>query len=103
MLLPEPSEAPATPLLCVTLHAKVVPETFDVKAIPVEVPLHIVCDVGFAVTLGIGFIVAVVCAVDVQPPVPVTVTVYVPVAAVVVPVIVGLCNVLVKLFGPLQL
>jgi len=54
MLLPEPSEAPATPL-CATVHAKVVPVTLDVNVMPVALPLHIACDDGVAVTFGVGF------------------------------------------------
>jgi len=42
MLLPEPAVAPVTPL-CATVHAKVVPETLDVKVIVIEPP-HIVCE-----------------------------------------------------------
>ena len=99
MLLPDPDEAPVTPL-CTIVHAKVVPETSEVKAIDGAELLHIVCDEGFAVTLGVGFIVTDVCAVDVQPSEVVTVTVYVP--SVVTPVIVGFCEALVKP-GPLQL
>ena len=41
ILLPDPSEAPVTSL-CTTVHAKVVPETSDVKSILVAIPLHIV-------------------------------------------------------------
>ena len=54
MLLPEPSEAPATPL-CATVHAKAVPVTSDVNAMSVVAPLHIVCDDGVAVISGSGF------------------------------------------------
>jgi len=58
MLLPEPSEVPATPL-CATVHAKVVPVISDVKAMSVVAPLHIVCDDGVAVISGSGFTVSV--------------------------------------------
>jgi len=43
MLLPEPDVAPVTPL-CATVHAKVVPETFDDKVMLAAILLHIVCD-----------------------------------------------------------
>ena len=63
MLLPLLLDAPVTPF-CDTVQAKVVPVTFDVKAIDGAVLLHIVCDDGVAVTFGVGFtvIVAVVVA-----------------------------------------
>jgi hypothetical protein len=37
-----------------TVQLKVVPATPDVSAIPVGVPLHILCDAGVATTLGVG-------------------------------------------------
>jgi len=92
MLLPEPSEAPATPL-CATVHAKVVPVTLDVNVMPVAVLLHIVCDDGVAVTLGIGFTV-ITTSVDVpEQPLAVGVIEYVAVPAD-VPEFVSVCEML---------
>jgi len=92
MLLPDPSEAPATPL-CATVHAKVVPKTFDVNVMPVAVLLHIVCDEGVAVTSGIGFTV-ITTSVDVpEQPLAVGVIEYVAVPAV-VPEFVSACAML---------
>ena len=58
-MLPEPDVAPLTPF-CVTVHEYVAPLTSDVKVIVGAVLLHIVCDVGVAVTFGIGFTVMVI-------------------------------------------
>ena len=97
MLLPDPSEVPVTPL-CVTVHANVVPVTFDVNVMPVAVLAHIVCDDGVAVTFGNGLTVITTWGEDV--PTQVTppfvyegVTVYVAVPAV-VPEFVSVCAML---------
>jgi hypothetical protein len=50
---------PVIPAVSTTVHAKVVPATFDVNAILGDCVLHIVCVPGVAVTLGIGFTVIV--------------------------------------------
>ena len=65
-------------------------------------PLHVVGDAGENVMLGRGFTVTLTVDVLVQPLLPVTVTVYVPLAAVVAAVMVGLRIAEVKPFGPVH-
>lgn len=80
--VPEEAEAPVT-LVCVTVHAKVVPATLLVSAIPVDPPEQILCEEGVAVAEGVGLTVTVtVCEAPTHPPVEVGVTVYTTVWAV---------------------
>lgn len=66
--VPELLEAPLT-LVCVTLHANVVPVTLLVSATEVALPEQIDCVAGVAVALGIGLTVTgTVIGVPLQPP-----------------------------------
>jgi uncharacterized membrane protein len=65
-------------------------------------PAHNVLGVALALAVGCGFTVTFTEEVLVQPLLPVTVTVYVPLAAVVAPVIVGLSMEEVNPFGPVH-
>ena len=56
--MPLPAVAPDTPV-CVTVQAKVVPATLLVSAMEEAVPEQIVCEVGVAVTTGVGLTVMV--------------------------------------------
>lgn len=53
MDVPLVAVAPVTPL-CTTVQEKVAPETFELKAMLDVAPLHIVCDEGVAMAVGIG-------------------------------------------------
>lgn len=63
IVAPELALAPVTPL-CTTVHANVVPLTEDDNAILLIPPLQMVCNVGLAVTLGVGFTVIVTVVVE---------------------------------------
>ena len=76
---------PVIPAVCTTVHAYVVPATFDVKAMLGDWVLHIVCVPGVAVTLGVGFTVITAVVVDPGQPLALGVMVYVAVPAVVFP------------------
>lgn len=54
MLFPELADAPVIPAPCATVHAKLLPETFDVSATLVVAPLQIDCVEGVAVSEGKG-------------------------------------------------
>jgi len=54
MFVPVDAVAPVIPD-CVTVHEYVVPETPPVKAILVAFPEQKDCELGVAVTLGVGF------------------------------------------------
>ncbi len=59
MLEPLDALAPVTPD-CVTVHEKVAPDTFELKAIDGAVPLQMDAEEGVAVAFGIGLTVMVI-------------------------------------------
>jgi hypothetical protein len=68
IVAPELADAPVT-LVCVTIHANVLPATLLVNATEVALFEQILCEVGVAVADGTGFTVTVaVIAVPAQPP-----------------------------------
>lgn len=56
ILFPLPFEKPEmVPEVCIAVQVKVVPGTVPDKAIFVVAPVQIICEVGEAVTTGVGF------------------------------------------------
>ena len=89
MDVPEAAVAPVTPD-CVTVQLKVVPLTPPVSAMDVADPEQIVCAVGVAVTVGVGFTVMVTVTGVPEQPFADGVIVYTAVPAA-VPVAVSVC------------
>jgi len=101
-MLPLPLAAmPVTVAVLSRVHAYMVPLIAPVSAIVViAVAEQIVCDAGVAIAVGVGLTRTLIMDVSLHPFRLVTVTMYVPVPAVVIPLITGFFNVDVKPFGP---
>ena len=103
-MLPDPEAAMPVALAVLSLvQAYVVPLTAPDNTIAlIEAAEQIVCDAGVATAFGVGLTNTLMDEVSLQPFKLVTVTIYTPVPAVVIPVIVGFLTLAVKPFGPDQ-
>ena len=103
-MLPEPDAAmPVTLAVLLRVQAYVVPLTAPVSTIVlIEVAEQIVCEAGVATAFGVGLTKTLIDDVSLQPFKLVIVTIYTPVPAVVIPVIVGFLTLAVNPFGPDQ-
>jgi len=72
----------------------------DITIVLIDVAEQIVCDAGVAIAFGVGLTRTLTIDVSLHPFRLVTVTMYVPVPAVVMPLITGFFNVDIKPFGP---